>query len=175
MGLKHFKGFTQYFPTVKERPDYADLIEHGVGFEMDSEGRDWYDLRETLQEDTYKVVYMKGGYILQCLQNKNELCPHGCAGLVELEDVPQDLKDGNLAWYLFDGEKLIKNPEFFEHLKQLRLRQASDKVAMYTDLLDLGEDVEEKLQEWREYRRDVYRVDARKLMDKVVWPNAPKE
>lgn len=171
--LKHFKGFRQYYPTAEERPDYADLIEAGVGFEMDEEGRDWYDLRETLRKDTFKVVYMAGGGVLQCEKDSNELCPHGMAGVVELEEVPVGLTRETTFMYRFNGESVELDPEYFKGLKEYRMRFAGSKVSEYTDLLEMGADVAETLQKWREYRLAVYNVDV-SLMDNIEWPVAPE-
>lgn len=172
--MKHFKNFRQYFPTAEERPDFKDLIEAGIGFEMDEEGRDWYDLRDTFESDTYKVVYFESGDILQLEKDVDALCPHGMAGVVELEEVPEGCTRDTLYKYRFDGEKVVLNGTFFKDLKEFKMAKASRKVAEYKDFLDMGADVAKQLQEWREYRLALFNVDV-SLMDNIVWPEAPVE
>lgn len=171
--LKHYKNFKQYYPTTKSRPDYADLIEAGVGFEMDDEGRDWYDLRETFQKDTFKVVYMHDGSVLQCEKDVNELCPHGAAGVVELESVPDKLRRHTNFMYIFNGTEVVLNEEYFKRVKDYRMQNAGRHIETYRDLLELGEDVSEILEKWRAYRLAVYRLDA-SLMDEIEWPQEPE-
>lgn len=171
--LKHFKNFKQYYPTVEDRPDYADLIAAGVGFEMDEEGRDWYDLRDTLQKDTFKVVYYPDGTVLQCEKDVNELCPHGMAGVVELEEVPDGLRRDTTFKYRFNGENVELNPSYFEGAKEYKLSVASRKVAEYRDLLELGAKVSNQLDAWREYRLAVFNTDLSDL-ENIVWPKLPE-
>lgn len=172
--MQHYKNFRQYFPTVEERPDFKDLIEAGVGFEMDEDGRDWYDLRDTFQPDTYKVVYFEGGDILQMETDVDSLCPHGMAGVVELAEVPEGCTRETLYKYIFDGEKVKLNVDYFKDLKEFKMTKASRKVAEYQDFLEMGADVEKQLQEWREYRLALFKVDV-SLMDDIEWPKAPAE
>lgn len=171
--LKHFKGFKQYYPTADDRPDYADLIEAGVGFEMDEDGRDWYDLRETFDADTFKVVYGADGVVVQCETDTNELCPHGMAGVVELTDVPEGLRRDTTFMYRFNGVDVELDPKYFEGLKARYMRFAGAKIAEYRDLLDMGADVGDILQKWRGYRLDVFNVDTSLMMD-IEWPSAPE-
>lgn len=172
--LHHFKNFKRYRPTKESRPDYADLIDAGVGFEMDEEGRDWYDLRELFQKDTFKVVYMEDGTVLQCEKDTNELCPHGMAGVVELESVPDGLRRHTNFMYKFNGTEVVLNEEYFKRVKDCYIQQAGRKIEMYRDLVELGVDVGDKLEAWRKYRVAVFNVDT-SLMGVIEWPKAPEE
>lgn len=172
--LQHFKNPRQYRPTVIDRPDYADLIENGVGFEMDDQGRDWYDVREMFQENTFKVVYSQDGTVFQCEKDVNELCPHGMAGVVELEEVPDGLRRDTNNQYRFDGSKVVPNPLYYQALKEHLLKTAGEKISMYRDFEELGEDVSAILKEWRTYRLAVYNVDLSEL-DNIKWPEKPAE
>lgn len=170
--LKHFKNFKQYHPTAEDRPDYADLIAAGVGFEMDEEGRDWYDLRETFQKDTFKVVYHADGTVSQCEKDVNELCPHGMAGVVELTEVPDGLRRNTTFKYRFNGETVELNRAYFEGYKEFKLSVASRKVSEYRDLMELGAKVGDVLDKWRTYRLEVFNTDLSDL-ENIVWPEQP--
>lgn len=171
--LQHFKNPKQYKPTVAERPDFEDLITNGVGFEMDDQGRDWYDVRELFQKDTFKVVYDFNGTVFQCEKDVNELCPHGMAGVVELETVPDGLRRDTNNRYRFDGTSVVPNPEYYKALKDYRLKRSSEMISMYRDLEELGADVSDILQKWREYRLAVFNVDLSKMED-IMWPEKPE-
>lgn len=172
MLIQLITGFRQYTP--EGRPEYDELLKLGVGFEMDDKGRDWYDLRETFQEDTVKVVFYEDGTILQCETNVMELCPHGAAGVAELTEVPEGCTRLAHDKYMFDGEKVVLDVRYFEYHREYRLKVANEKVNMYRDLLDMGADVGAQLEAWREYRLAVFNIDPT-LMDDIVWPEKPED
>lgn len=170
--LRHYKNFTEYVPERTE--ENADLLDHGVGFSMDEDGNDWYELRETFSTDTWKLVYADDGSVIQCETDVQQLTVQGAAGVVELEHVPTEYSRYNMVQWWWDGEKLTWCPHYFERYKSGLLSLASRKIEQYADFISLGEEgLEDTLRAWRKYRLDVFKVDL-SVLPFYDWPEKPE-
>lgn len=171
--LRHYKNFVNYTP--ERTKENADLLDHGVGFSKDENGNDWYELRKTFREYTWKLVYAKDGSVIQCEQDVQELAVQGSAGVVELEEIPAEYSRHNMMQWWWDGEKLTWYPRYFENQKASLISMASKKIEQYADFMALGEEgLEGLLNAWRAYRLAVYKVDLG-VLPFYDWPEKPDD
>lgn len=170
--LRHYKNFVKYTP--RKTKENADLLEHGVGFSMDENGNDWYELRHTFEKNTWKLVYAVDGSVIQCEQDVQELAVQGSAGVVEIDSLPKEYSRHIMTHWWWDGEKLTWNPKYFENQKARLMSMASTKIDQYADFIELGEEgLEDILKAWRKYRLAVFKVDL-SVLPFYDWPEKPE-
>lgn len=166
--MHHFKNFTQYTPTD---PKYTDLLAMGVGFCRDEQGRDWYELRDGFQKDTFKVVY-SGTTIIGTSQDAMELNPLN-ASVIELESLPEDYDNLQAHfWRIVDGV-MERDVETYRAAIESRLQTAASELALLSTDANLGIPVDEEyLAQLRAYYRALRALDPN-LCERMVFPERP--
>lgn len=148
---------------------------------LQSDGRDWYEIRDSLDKESLKIAFQSDGIIRIQSYDATGIFPENLSVvLIDRADVPEGFKaDGE---WVFDGG-VIKprevTPEEIEAkasgMKSYLMQAASDMIAPLQDAVDLNMATDSEmlaLTAWKTYRVQLNRINVSAAVH-ISWPKQP--
>ncbi|HBL8879648.1 TPA: tail fiber assembly protein [Enterobacter cloacae] len=175
--MKNFKNFSKYTPELDGKN--SDLLALGISFLKDENGRDWYELQESFEQNTLKIIYDHDGVVRSINNDVSALWPVDMSvAEVELNDLPEGF-DINGLWMFFGGNIIPVPVDYVANAiekKQILMNEAMAVIAPLEDAAEFGISTEKEatlLVEWKKYRVLLNRVDTSKAPE-IEWPEVPE-
>lgn len=169
--MRIVRNFTKYKPTEEAVRRFGLP---NAFFIKSEDGQCWYDIQNSFDPDTWKIMIDADGNIVQLVKNIEMSFPLDMT-VVELDELPEGFDEYTRRSWEFVKNKLVKRKVTKEELDENRrtlmsvaMRELSVLLAM-GDLLD--EDEKARASVLKEYVAKLKRLDV--TAKKVVFPKAP--
>lgn len=148
---------------------------------LQSDGRDWYEIRDSLDKESLKIAFQTDGTIRIQSYDATGIFPENLSvALIDRADVPEGF-DADGEW-IFDGAVIkprVVTQEEVEakaaSMKSYLMQSATDIIAPLQDAvdLDIATDSEKlTLLAWKKYRVQLNRISVSPAAN-ISWPEKP--
>lgn len=169
--MRIIRNFTKYQPTEEavRRFGLPDAC-----FIKSEDGQCWYDVQNSFEKDTWKILIDDLGYIVQLVQNIEMSFPVDMT-VVELDELPEGFNENTRRDWELVKTKLVKRkvtPEQLDEQRKALIRNTMTELSVLLamgDLLDKAESA--RAEKLKSYVAALKRLDV--TVKKVVFPKAP--
>lgn len=173
--MKHYKGF--------DRQTEAD-VNGDINLLEDFECRTWGELKDTFNEDTWKLGYTSSGVILSLQKDTAYSNIGGCHGVIEIAELPEGFSRAEgPKWYFNTETNTVERDQLaYAYLKDKKIRTAVQKIQEHELMESMRPQTMMRMMAisepsgsalWMNYLFDLQMVDT-SLMEDIEWPEKPE-